>query len=213
MIEYVTTHGVPFLSHWDINGATRENTDNGRCWLEVNAAPALTLYRDPARQLAVATATLEPPGAELTPVNDSGLSGTLRVTQAHAALGVIDIFYAADDDLLARQAGIAQFLEDGAFAGREGFSEPCLRAKRVIDALLSARLGPGVILDELAPLCEPAACYALQFMFDYLSARADDAAAQLSLRWRNAAREALVRVRVKAGDIEIKPFEPRLLRA
>lgn len=214
MLEYVTTHGAPFLARWDIHGATRENTDNGRCWLAVDDQLLLTLYRDNHRQHAVATAQLGVSGtAELAPVNDSGVSGTVMAGQPATVLGAIDVFYAADADLLARHGGVAAFLSDGNFAGREGFSEPCLRAKRVLDALLYTRLATDVLVDDLSPLAEPAACYALQFVYDYLSCRSDDPAAQLALRWRNAARDALTRVRISVGGTEVEPFTARVLRA
>jgi hypothetical protein len=217
MLEYVTTHGAPFLSHWDVHGATRDNTDNGRCWVRVTEDGGdftVTLYRDAERTEPIAAGTLASDTGELSLVaqNDSGLTGTVRLTGAVPADAIIDVFYACDADLLARQADITAFLKGGNFAGREGFSEPCLRAKRVLDALLDARIGPGWIADDLQPLAETTALYALSFLYDHLSTRADDPASQLATRWRHKAREALPRIRLSLGGCEEQLFEPRLIR-
>jgi hypothetical protein len=217
MLEYVTTHGAPFLSHWDIHGANRDNTDNGRCWVRVAEAGgefSVTLYRDAERTEPVADSTLEAASGELSlgEKNESGLTGTVRLTGAVPADALIDIFYACDADLLARQADITAFLKDGNFAGREGFSDPCLRAKRVLDALLEARIGAGYIADDLQPLAETTALYALSFLYDYLSTRADDPASQLATSWRHKARQALPRIRLSLGGCQEQLFEPRLIR-
>ncbi len=218
MLDYVTTHGAPFFSHWDIHGATRDNTDNGRCWVRVAEAGGeftVTLYRDAERTEPVAAGTLDAASGELSLAaqNDSGLTGTVRLTGAEPADAIIDVFYACDTDLLARQAEIAGFLKDGNFAGRDGFSEPCLRAKRVLDALLSARIGAGWIADDLQPLAEATAHYALSFLYEYLSTRANDPASHLATHWRHKAREALPRIRLSLGGCEEQIFEPRLIRS
>ncbi|MBK8208007.1 MAG: hypothetical protein IPK87_14620 [Planctomycetes bacterium] len=217
MIEYVTTHGAPALSRWDLHGASRDNTDNGRAWVRVKRNGndhTVTMYRDAQRTLAVAAGTLDSSSGELAlaALNDSGLDGSVRLHDAAPCDALIDIFYACDTDLLARHAGLAAFLDDGNFAGREGFSEPCLRAKRLIDALINARLPVGWLADDLVPLAEATSLYALQFTYDYLSIRADDPAAQLALRWRNAARESLSRIRLPLGGSAEQIFVPRLIR-
>ncbi|MCC7509195.1 MAG: hypothetical protein IT464_07450 [Planctomycetes bacterium] len=217
MIEYVTTHGAPALTRWDLHGASRDNTDNGRAWLRLSRDGndhTVTLYRDALRTRAVAAGTIDSSSGELAlaALNASGLYGSVRLHDAVAGDAVIDIFYACDADLLVRHAGLAAFLDDGNFAGREGFSEPCLRAKRLIDALINARLPAGWLADELAPLTEATSLYALQFLFDYLSTRADDPAAQLALRWRDAARESLSRIRLPLGGSAEQVFVPRLIR-
>jgi hypothetical protein len=218
MLEYVSTHGAPFLADWDIHGASRENTDNGRCWVRVaenGGEFTCTLYRDADRTEPVAAGTLDAATGEmsLAELNDSGLTGTVRLTGATPADAIIDVFYACDADLLSRQAEIAGFLKEGNFAGREGFSEPCLRAKRVLDALLDARIGADWIADDLQPLADTTACYALSFLYDYLSTRGDDPASHLATHWRHKAREALPRIRLSLGGCEEQLFEPRLIRS
>ncbi len=217
MLEYVTTHGAPFLTHWDMHGASRDNSDNGRCWVrvvEVGGEFTVTLYRDAARTEPVAAGSLDAASGELSlaALNDSGLTGTVRLAGAFAADAVIDIFYACDEDLLARQSEIAGFLSDGTFAGREGFSEPCLRAKRVMDALLSARIGAGWIADDLQPLAEATAAFALSFLYDFLATRPDDPASEHAKQWRHRARKALPRIRLSFDGNEEQLFEARLIR-
>ena len=64
-----------------------------------------------------------------------------------------------------------------------------------------------------APLAEPASRYALFFIYDYLSTRADDAAAQLAAHWRREARLALPRVRLSLAGEATTPFVPRIQRS
>jgi hypothetical protein len=217
MLEYVTTHGAPFLSGWDIHGANRDNTDNGRSWVRVAQGGGeftVTLYRDSGRIEAVAAGTLDSATGklDLSQLNDSGLAGSVRLGAAVAGDAIIDIFYACDEDLTARQSEIAGFLKDGNFAGREGFSEPCLRAKRVLDAMIEQRTGDGWIADDLQPLAEPAAQYALHYIYDYLSTRADDAAAQLAQHFKRQARASLARLEVSIGGCPERLFVARLIR-
>lgn len=217
MIEYVTTHGALALSRWDLHGASRDNTDNGRAWVRITrdgSDHTVTLYRDTQRTQAVAAGILDSSSGELAlaALNDSGLDGSVRLQDAQPCDAVIDIFYACDADLLARHAELSAFLVDGDFAGREGFSEPCLRAKRLIDAMINARLPAGWLADDLAPLAESTSLYALQFVFDSLSTRADDPAAQLALRFRSAARGSLTRIRLALGGSVEQIFLPRLIR-
>lgn len=216
MLEYVTTHGASFLARWKLNGATRDNTDHGRAYVRVTRDGntfTVTLCRDEARIQAVAEGTGENGELTLSPVDDSGLSGSVVLTNAATADAIIDIFYATDADLLARQAAIASLLKEGKFAGQDGFSEPCARAKRIMDALLNARLGSAWIADDLQPLADATALYALHLIYDHLSTRHDDPAAQQSRHYRQHARKALGQITLSIGGDEQQVFEPRLIRA
>ena len=216
MLEYVTAHdGPPGFSRWDFTGATRANTDHGRLYATAAGLLNVTLYRDAARTAAVAQGSLAGNTGEmsLSAVNDSGLSGTARLEQAGTGLFTLDVFYACDADLSGRQTGLEQFLAAGQFAGRSGFSGPCLRAKRVLDALLDRCLPPGWQADSLQPLAEPAALLALQFVHETLAARQDEPAAACARAFALQARLTLQSLRLGVAGRIHTPFEPRVTRA
>ncbi|MCA8912027.1 MAG: hypothetical protein KDB82_09995 [Planctomycetes bacterium] len=220
MLEYATTHDDPngALSRWVLDAARRANSDDGRLYARVSEAGGdytVSLYSDAARTQLVARGSITGDSGDviLTEQNSSGLSGSMRLRNATALDAVVDAFYADDDDLTALQKEVASFLINGEFAGRPGFAEPLARAKRVMDALLNARYPQGWRADSLAPLAEPASRYALFFIYDYLSTRADDAAAQLAAHWRREARLALPRVRLSLAGEATTPFVPRIQRS
>jgi hypothetical protein len=218
MLEYVTTHDDPAgaFARWVIDGADRVNTDNGRLYarLAEDGDITVSLYRDAVRLQLVAQGTREGTGElTLNEQNDSGLSGSVHINHAAAGDATLDVFYAADGDITALQGEVAAFLVDGAFAGRPGFAEPLARAKRVMDALLNARYPEGWRADDLTPLADATARYALFFIYEHLSTRADDPAGQLAAHWRREARLALPRVRLLLNGHPTTPFIPRVVRA
>ncbi|MBX3474382.1 MAG: hypothetical protein KF754_08365 [Planctomycetes bacterium] len=216
-LDYVTQHGTLPLEHWDFTGADRDNTDHGRLWAGLAREGddfTLTLYRDALRTQAVATGARTGPGAiTLEPANDSGLSGSVELAETGEGTAELDVFYACDADLVARHADVAAYLVDGSFAGAPGFSGPCARAKRVLDAMLAARLGPDFCAETLTPLADAATDYALAFVFEWLSSRPDDPALDLARRFADSARQALPAIRLRRGAEVIIPFAARVTRA
>jgi hypothetical protein len=214
MLEYVTTHdhADTVFSDWLIDRASRANTDHGRLYVRL-AQDTVRLYRDAARTLLVAAGSLEGNDVTLTAENDSGLGGSMRVNFAGLLDATIDVFYADDDDVSALQKDVAGFLVNGDFAGRPGFADPLARAKRVMDALVNARLAPGWRADDLQPLAGATARFALFFIYDCLSSRADDAASHRASHWRREARTALAAVTLSISGQAATPFTPRVERA
>lgn len=211
MLEYATTHDDPtgVFSHWLVDGADRDNTDHGRLYVRIDDALEVSLYADAARTDLVAMVE----DNQVIEQNDSGLSGRVRVTNATPLLASVDLFYADDADLAALQGGVAGFLTEGVFNNRPGFAEPLARAKRVVDALLNARLPRGWRADDLQPLAHTTACYALLFIYDHLSTHVDDAAAERARHWRHEARRALPSLQLLINGASCAPFQPRVLRA
>lgn len=216
MLEYVTARGTPALARWNISGAGRGNTSDGRLWFVLaqdGSDCALTLFRDQPCTLAVASGARSGPGAlALAALNDSGLSGSVELAAAAQGRGELDVFYACDADLTALARDVEAHLSGGQFAGGPGFLVPCAGAKRVLDALLRARLGPGFVPDSLAPLAEVASLYALSFLYEWLAARPDDAASTLAGHFRARARAALPGLRLPCNGQWIAPFASRLAR-
>lgn len=220
MLEYVTTHDDPHgvFSRWVLDGASRANTDHGRLYTRVTEAGgnfSVSLFSDAARTQLMAQGTLDAATGDvsLAAQNASGLSGSVRITDATPFEAVIDAFYADDDDLLSLHKGIGAFLANGQFANRPGFSDPLARAKRVLDALLNARFPQGWRADSLQPLADATARYALFFLYDHLSSRADDPSAYLAARWRREARLSLPRVRLSVAGQVVQPFTAQILRS
>ena len=221
MLEYVTTHDDPshVFTRWVIDGANRANTAHGRIYARTTSDVedcVLSLYGDAARTALIATGTLNAASTGnvvLTEQNDSGVSGSVHLQNATALDATLDVFYADDADLSARQKDIGGFVIAGEFAGRPGFSDPLARAKRVIDALMNARFPEGWRADDLQPLADATACYALYFIYDHLSTRTDDAAAQLASAWRRNARRVLPLIRLNLNGEPTTPFITRVERA
>lgn len=215
--NHITQRGNAPTTHWSFTGANRGNTSDGRAWARVSRAGdtfTVTVFRDELRDVAVASGSRNGLGAvTLAEAGGSGLSGTVEI--AHAATGdcELDVFYACDEDLVARHTDVSAHLMDGAFAGEPGFSGPCARAKGVVDVLLAARLGSDFRAESLAPLAEPTALYALFFLYSWLSTRADDPAGALAARFRAEAHAALPYVRLVRGAEVVTPFAPRVMRA
>jgi hypothetical protein len=187
LVDYVSVHGPAGTSAWRFFGDSRANTDHGRVYADVTPA-LVTLYRDAAMQHAVAQGAPDAAHVSFEPVNDSGLSATCTLDASTHARLALDVFHADDADLLARQADLAGLLTDGNFAGQPGFAAPRRRAKRTLDALLDMRLPAGWRADDLQPLTDAAAAYALYFLYDHLATRADLPAAELARAWRARAR-------------------------
>jgi hypothetical protein len=220
MLEYVTTHDDrdAVFSDWLIDGASRANTDHGRLYVRVtqDADTTISLYQDSAHTQLVAEGTLDGDDTgevTLTEENGSGLSGGVHVNFAGAQDATIDAFYADDADVTALRKDVAGFLTGGEFAGRPGFADPLARAKRVVDALLNARMRPGWRADDLQPLADVTARFALFFIYDYLTSRTDDAAAQRASHWRQEARAALPQIQLSINGCVVRPFTPRVERA
>lgn len=220
MLEYVTTHDDPqgVFSRWVLDGADRGNTDHGRLYTRVTEAGGdftVSLFSDAARSALVAQGALDDDTGDvsLTAQNASGLSGSVRITDATTFEAVIDAFYADDDDMAALHKGIDAFLIAGEFANRPGFADPLARAKRVMDALLNARLPRGRRADSLQPLADATARYALFFLYDHLSSRADDPSSHLAMRWRREARVMLPHIRLSLGGQLVQPFTAQILRS
>ncbi|MBE7492727.1 MAG: hypothetical protein HS108_13365 [Planctomycetes bacterium] len=217
MLDYITQRGALPLTGWTFAGASRDNTDHGRLWVALahdGGDVTVTLYRDELRLHAVAAGARSGPGPiVLEPAGDSGLSGSVELAAPGEGAAELDVFYACDADLEARHTGLAAHLADGRFAGQPGFSLPCARAKRVLDAMLAARLGPDFRADCLAPLSEAAADYALCFVYQWLSTRPDDPAHELARRFAHSAREALPAIRLRRGAEVVTPFAARVARA
>ena len=222
MIEYVTVHNdsAAISSAWDFAGASRGNTDNGRAYVTVSASGddlIVSVYSDAKRSALVAQGTLvsATSGAvTLAEQNQSGLSGAVSLADGAANPGIdIDIFYACDADVTARQTGVAAFLTGGQFTGETGFALPARHAKQVVDSLLEVRGLQGKRFDGLSALAEVSTLYALFFIYDHLSERGDDSASDLAHRFRRQAREALPRVRLVIDGITHAPFISRIFRA
>ena len=220
MLEYATTHDDPdaVLSHWQLDGAARANTDDGRAYVRVSQSGGdytISLYRDAARTQLVALGTRSGDTGDVTLAeqNASGLSGSVHIQHATAFDACVDVFYADDDDVAGLQQGVSGFLVDGEFAGRPGFAEPLARAKRVIDALMNARYPEGWRADSLAPLAEATARYALFFLYDYLSTRPDDPGSHLAAHWRREARAVLPSIRISLAGEVVRPFTSRIQRS
>jgi hypothetical protein len=220
MLDYVTTHDDPdaTLTRWVIDGASRTNTDHGRLYVRItqDADTTVSLYRDAARSVPVAEGTLvgdDTGEVTLTEENDSGLSGSVELQFASAMDAALDVFYADDADLIALQKCVADFLVSGQFGGRPGFADPLARAKRVMDAMLNARLPRGWRADSLQPLADATARFALFFIYDHLSSRDDDASAQRARYWRVQARAALPAIQLSIDGCLVRPFTPRVERA
>ena len=221
MLEYVTTHGDPdnVFSAWLLDGAARANSDNGRLYTRITPAgddTTVSLFRDADRTLLVADGTLVGGNTgqiTLVEQNSSGLGGGVSVQAATPFEAEIDVFYADDNDVSALQKDVGGFLDNGGFAGRPGFAEPLARAKRVVDALLNARLAQAWRADELSPLADAAARYALFFIYDHLSTRPDDPAAALAAHWRREARLALPLINLSINGEPVSPFTSRVTRA
>ena len=221
MLEYVTTHNDPdcVFSRWLLDGAGRDNTDNGRAYTRISEAGGdytVSVYSDADRNALVAQGTLS--GATtgnvtLAEQNSSGMSGSVRLREARSFDATIDLFYADAADLTALQKDITGFLIGGEFGGRAGFADPLARAKRVIDALMNARFPAGWRADDLQPLADATARYALFFIYDHLSSRADDSAAQLAAAWRRNARRVLPLIRISISGETFVPFTTRIERA
>jgi len=198
------------FSRWVRDGAGRANTDHGRLYTRVSEAAGnftVSLFSDAARTQLMAQGTLD------ADTGDVSLSGSVRTTDATPFEAVIDAFYADDDDLAALHKGISAFLANGQFANRPGFADPLARAKRVLDALLNARFPQGWRADSLQPLADATARYALFFLYDHLSSRADDPSAYLAARWRREARLSLPRVRLSLAGQVVQPFTAQILRS
>lgn len=216
-LDYVTQHGALPLERWNFTGADRDNTDHGRLWAALARDGddfTLTLFRDALRTQAVASGARTGPGAlTLEPAGDSGLSGSVELAASGEGTAELDVFYACDADLVARHADVAAYLVGGSFAGAPGFSGPCARAKRVLDALLAARIGPGFRADSLQPMAEAAAGFALGFVYEWLSTRPDDPAHHLARRFVIGAREALPAIALRRDAELVIPFSARIQRA
>ncbi|MCB9895920.1 MAG: hypothetical protein H6839_15845 [Planctomycetes bacterium] len=221
MLDYVTTFDDPsgVFSRWLLDGASRDNTDHGRAYTRITEAGGdftVSLYSDPDRTMLAAQGTLSGSASgdvTLAEQNSSGLSGRVRLRKAYAFDATIDACYADDEDLLPLHKNLNDFLVGGEFAGRPGFAMPLARAKRVVDALMNARFARGWRADDLRPLADVTAAYALYFVFDHLSSRADDPAGQLAAAWRRNARRALPLILISIGGELHTPFIPRVERA
>jgi hypothetical protein len=220
MLDCVTTHDDPdaTLVRWVLDGASRDNTNHGRLYVRVtqDADTTVSLYRDAARTALVAEGTLvgdDTGEVTLTEENDSGLSGSVELQFASAMDMTLDAFYADDADLVALQKCVSDFLYEGQFANRPGFAGPLARAKRVMDVMLNARLPRGWRADSLQPLADATARFALFFLYDHLSSRDDDAAAQRARHWRNEARATLSAIELSIDGCLVRPFTPRVERA
>jgi len=221
MLDYVTTHDDPnaVFDHWVLDGASRANTDDGRAYVRLAQAggdTTVSLYRDAARTLLVASGTLagsDTGTVQLAAQNGSGLSGSVEASFATPMDCVLDVFYADDADVLALRRDVTAFLAGGNFADRPGFADPLSRAKRVVDAILAPRLCEGWKADSLRPLADITARFALFFIHDHLSSRADDAAANRASWWRLEALALLPSLRLQMAGRPIRPLTPRVVRA
>ena len=107
MLEYATTHDDPagVFSRWTLDGAGRDNTDNGRGYTRISEAGGdytVSVYSDPERTTLVAQGTLTGSTSgkvTLTEQNSSGLSGSVRLRNASVFDANVDVFYADDADL------------------------------------------------------------------------------------------------------------------
>ncbi len=216
MLDYVTSRSSMRLAHWNITGGHRGNTSDGRLWFALTQSGSnfeLTLFRDDQHGLAVASGVGAAPGTlVLSAVNDSGIAGSVEIVQPQTGDGELDVFYACDADLMELARDLPQQQVDGNFAGGPGFSVPCARAKRLMDALLWARLGPDFRADCLAPLAPAASLFALSFLYEWLAARADDAATALAAHFASRARDALPGLRLQSNGHCLAPFASRLTR-
>lgn len=220
MLEYATTHDDPngVLSRWQLDGAARGNTDDGRAYVRVSKTGSnytVNLYSDAARTqlMSQGTRSGDTGDVTLTEQNASGLAGSVHIQTATSFDATVDVFYADDVDVTTLQKDVASFLVSNEFAGRPGFAQPLARAKRVIDALLNARIPEGWRADSLAPLAEATARYALFFIYDYLSTRPDDPASRLAAHWRREARAALPSIRISLAGEVVRPFTSRIERS
>lgn len=221
MLEYVTTHDDAggIFSRWQLAGANRGNTDHGRAYVKLAESAGdftVSLYSDPGRSQLMARGTLNGDtdgDVTLNEQNLSGLSGSVHLSGASTVKAAIDIFYADDADVTGLQKDIAEFINAGQFAGAPGFSDPLARAKRVIDALMNARFPAGWRADDLQPLAEATARYALFFIHDHLSTRPDDPSAYLAAHWRHEARLVLPQIGLSLNGVRAVPFDSRITRA
>lgn len=217
MPDSITQRGALPMTSWTFAGASRDNTDHGRVWAALARAGddfTLTLFRDALRTQAVASGARTGPGAiTLDESNDSGRSGSVELAASGEGTAELDVFYACDADLVARHADVAAYLVEGNFAGAPGFSGPCARAKRVLDAMLAGRVGLDFRAESLTPLAHAATDYALAFVYQWLSTRPDDPAHHLALRFADSARQELSAIRLQRGAEVIIPFTARVTRA
>lgn len=216
-LEFVTQHGALPLAGWSFAGASRDNTDHGRLWANLARDGddfTLTLFRDALRTRTVADGARTGPGViTLEAANDSGLAGAVDLLVEGEGTAELDVFYACDADLVARHADVSALLVEGNFAGQPGFSLPCARAKRVLDAMIYNRMGPGFRAESLQPLAHAATDYALAFLYDWLNTRPDDPARHLARHFIESARRSLDAIVLQRGAEVITPFAARIERA
>lgn len=219
MLDYVTIHGDnAATSRWRFWGASRSNTHDGRLYVALTqnmGDTTVSVYRDAARSLLVAQGTLAgvTGQAALSAQNASGLSGSVELLNAPPGTLELDVFYACGDDLAQAQGEIARFLNAGVFAGEQGFTAPCARAKRMLDALLASRGYRGRRFDSLTPLAEPAMHYALAFIYENLTQKEREPAEWQANRHRALAQAALAGVELAIDGQCFFPFTPRVTRA
>jgi hypothetical protein len=213
MLDYVTIHGPATTSRWELTGDSRDNTDHGRVYADITPA-LVTLYKDSAMQHAVADGVPLGDFVHMTHVNDSGLTASCRLDVSTPVQVALDVFYADDADLRERHADLDQLLDDfGMFAGYLGFSVPRRGGKRTLDGLLKSRLPHAWRADDLQPLADAQAAFALSHMYTLLMTRADSPAFELASMWKDRARNALAAIRLSIGGRTFVPFTPRVTRA